>query len=178
LVDSLPQSVLEPIEFERRDLVETAEQQKRELTAVEQGRLDELSPERIEQYLDSGQGLCYLAQPEIADLVAGALQHFDGVRYQLLAWCVMPNHVHVVFQPAPEYELPGILHSWKSFTAKHANKVLKKGGEFWQREYYDHLARDEQDLDRIVRYVMENPARAGLKDWKWVWCSPGLRPAG
>jgi REP element-mobilizing transposase RayT len=152
--------------------VKTAEQQRRELTATEHDRLDKLFSERIEQCLDSGQGACHLARAEIADLVVAALQHFDGTRYRLLTWCVMPNHVHVVFRPAPEHGLAGILHSWKSFTAKRANRILRKSGEFWQREYYDHLVRDEQDLQRIAHYVMENPARAGLKDWKWVWQHP------
>jgi REP element-mobilizing transposase RayT len=172
LADSLPQGALQTIEFERKDIVKTAEQQKRELTAAEHDRLDKLFSERIDRYLDSGQGDCHLARAEIADLVVAALQHFDGTRYRLLAWCVMPNHVHVAFRPAPEHGLAGILHSWKSFTAKRANRILRKIGEFWQREYYDHLVRDEQDFHRIVHYVMENPARAGLKDWEWVWRWP------
>lgn len=169
LADSLPEAALQSIEFERKDIVKNARQQNRELTAVEQERLDKLFSERIEQYLDSGQGACYLARAEIADLVVAALRHFDGTRYRLLAWCVMPNHTHVVFCPGAAHGLAGVLHSWKSFTAKSANRILGRSGEFWQREYYDHLVRDEQDLYRIVDYVLENPTRAGLKDWRWVW---------
>jgi REP element-mobilizing transposase RayT len=141
----------------------------RERTRVEQDRLDRLFSERVEPYLDSGQGACHLARADISGLVVEALRHFDGTRYRLFAWCVMPNHVHVVVRPAPGQGLAGILHSWKSFTAKQANKILKtRGGGFWQREYYDHLVRDEQDLERIVQSVMDNPARAGLEGWKWV----------
>lgn len=81
----------------------------------------------------------------------------------------MPNHVHTIVQPLPDYELPDLLHSWKSFTAKAANRLLGKTGEFWQTEYYDHLIRDEEDYAHGVRYVLENPLRAGLEEWPWVW---------
>jgi len=169
LADSLPKSVLESFKFEREQIVRAAAQQERELTVAEQKRLDELSTERIETYLDSGAGACHLAKPEIAELVATALRHFDGDRYRLLAWCVMPNHVHVVFTPAPGQALQQILHSWKSYTAKKAIEVPRLRGAFWQREYYDHLVRDEADFYRVVNYVSDNPQKAHLKDWPWVW---------
>ena len=80
----------------------------------------------------------------------------------------MPNHVHVVVRPIRGYELPGILHSWKSFTAKQANKILNRGGQFWQHEYYDHLIRDENDFRYALEYVLSNPEHAGFHDWPWV----------
>ncbi len=169
LADSLPQSVLESIEFERQDIFKTAQQQRRELTTAELKRLDQLFSERIDQYLDSGSGACHLGRPEIADLVAGALRHFDGERYWLEAWCVMPNHVHVVFKTFPGQFLNRILHSWKSFTATQANRILGLTGAFWQREYYDRLVRNAEERNRFVRYVADNPARANLRNWRWVW---------
>jgi REP element-mobilizing transposase RayT len=105
---------------------------------------------------------------EIATLVAAALKLFDGERYHLSAWCVMPNHVHVVLRPFVSWKLPAILHSWKSFTAKRANELLGRSGTFWQREYYDHLVRNSKEYIRVVNYVTENPIRAGLKDWEWT----------
>ena len=81
----------------------------------------------------------------------------------------MPNHVHVVVRLLPGNKLADVVHSWKSFTAKRANELLGRSGSFWQREYYDHLIRDEQELERAMRYVSENPVKAGLRDWKWVW---------
>ncbi len=81
----------------------------------------------------------------------------------------MPNHVHVVARLFPGQTLATVLHSWKSFTAKRANLILGLHGAFWQREYYDHLLRNEEELERVVRYVADNPAKANLKDWKWVW---------
>jgi hypothetical protein len=89
-------------------------------------------------------------------------------RYRLHAWCVMPNHVHVVVEPLQGYTLPEILHSWKSFTAKQANRLLGRKGIFWQDEYYDHLVRSEGDYDRVVSYTESNPNNAGLRDWAWV----------
>jgi len=80
----------------------------------------------------------------------------------------MPNHVHVILRLPEDAELGKILHSWKSFTAKEANHVLGRTGPFWQREYYDHLVRDGK-LERFIRYVVQNPVKAGLHDWPWVW---------
>jgi hypothetical protein len=83
----------------------------------------------------------------------------------------MPNHVLVVCRLLPGQELSKVLHGWKSFTARKANEILGRGGAFWQREYYDRLIRDGDELGRAVRYVVNNPERAGLKGWKWVWCA-------
>ena len=134
-----------------------------------QARLRELFSDRVERHLDAGRGACWLARPDIAELVAEALRHFDNERYQLHAWCVMPNHVHVIVQPFAGYELSTILHSWKSFTASEANRILGRTGEFWQKESYDHIVRDADDLCRTIRYVQENPSKARLGAWRWVW---------
>ena len=93
--------------------------------------------------------------------------------YRLVAWCVMPNHVHVVCRLLPGQELAAVLQSWKSYTARKANGILERSGNFWQREYYHRLIRDEEEFARAVRYVVSNPDRAGLKDWKWVWSAGG-----
>jgi len=141
---------------------------KRELSTNEQRRLIALGGVRIEEYLDAGAGSCYLDKPAIAEKVVDALQHFEGVRYRLFAWCVMPNHVHVVFRPEPGHTLATIVHGWKSYSAQEANRLLQRTGAFWQREYYDHLVRDEGDFRRVMRYVLENPKKAGLREWPWV----------
>src|SRR5687767_9987188 len=78
--------------------------------------------------LDAGLGACWLGRPDIARLVDQALTHFDGSRYRLLAWCVMPNHVHAVIEPGEEHSLGAIVQSWKSFTAKQANRLLGRQG--------------------------------------------------
>ena len=171
LVDSLPRRVFEGWLFERENIVKTAEQMGRTLSAQEEKRLHELHSDKVETYLDVGHGACFMKNDRIAMIVAETLRHFNGERYDLGAWCVMPNHVHVVVLPRLGQELPDILHSWKSFSAKEANKELGRTGEFWQAESYDHLIRDEADFWRCVEYVLDNPGKARLKDWKWVGTS-------
>jgi len=169
LADSLPQSVLEEIECECQAVAKTASQFHRDLSADERKKTQRLSSPIIERYLDSGTGACHLRNPAVAEKIAHALRYFDEKRYRLFAWCVMPNHVHVVAKIFPGHTLSEVMHSWKSFCAKHANRVLGLSGAFWQREYYDHLIRDQGELERAIRYVAENPEKAKLKPWRWVW---------
>jgi REP element-mobilizing transposase RayT len=82
---------------------------------------------------------------------------------------MMPNHVHVVVRIFPGHSLAEVIHSWKSFSAKRANSLLCRSGTVWQREYYDHLIRDENEFEHAVRYVTENPEKARLQNWGWVW---------
>jgi REP element-mobilizing transposase RayT len=180
LADSLPQEVLAQLrhdaeesarianaEFSAKGLPETAEP------------TDFLSP-RIDGYLDAGHGACWLRRPEVADLVAAAIRFFEGQRYHLHAWVVMPNHVHAVLRPTPSFTLSSILHSWKSFTSKAANKLLGRNDpEFWQRETFDRWCRDEDEVARWHRYVIGNPVAARLcaapEAWHW---SSAYRPPG
>jgi REP element-mobilizing transposase RayT len=167
LFDSLPQELLRATQQERAIILKSARLAERELTVLERTRLTQLA-RRIEKYLDQGAGACFLRDDRVARLVADALRFWDGDRYQLLAWCVMPNHVHVVLRPAEDIELGRVLHSWKSFTSKEGNRILGRSGPFWQREYYDHLIRGGK-LESFIRYVVDNPEKAGLSDWPWVW---------
>ena len=132
---------------------------------------------RIEAALDRGHGACFLANPHIARLVADALQRFDGERYRLHAWCVMPNHVHVVVTPLAGHTLSSILHSWKSFTASKANTHLGRRGGFWMQEYFDRAIRDERHFRAAVEYVEHNPVGAGLCEapQHWPWSSLGAQ---
>lgn len=169
LADSLPQRLLRQIQFERKDIPSTAAQMGRNLSGSERRRLTAVHTRGIERYLDRSAGACPLRNDAIAKVVADTLRHFHETRYELFAWCVMPNHVHVVFSLLGENTLASVLHSWKSFSAKCANDILHRSGEFWQREYFDRLIRDAKEFYRIVQYVIDNPVRAGLQNWKWVW---------
>ncbi len=168
LDDSLPDSVVRAYRIERENIIKTTAHLNRDLTEDESDRLRKLYSDRIESYLDAGSGACYLKKDAIAELVKNALFFFDGQRYKLAAWCIMPNHVHVVFRPFEGYLLEKILHSWKSFTANKANEMLSLKGYFWQKEYYDHLIRNGSEFVRMVEYVLDNPEKAGLQDWPWV----------
>ncbi|HEY7090385.1 MAG TPA: DEAD/DEAH box helicase, partial [Tepidisphaeraceae bacterium] len=167
LADALPQDVLESWKAERDALIERTRIQNRKLTDHELAEHDRLHGERVEKYLDAGHGKCWLEKGKIAELVKESLQHFNGERYRLLAWCIMPNHIHAVVQPLPGFELAGILHSWKRHTALEANRLLHHIGEFWQPEYYDHLIRDEDDLRHQIEYAWANSDHAGMKGWQW-----------
>jgi REP element-mobilizing transposase RayT len=123
---------------------------------------------KAERCLDRGLGRCHMRDARIARVVAEAICHFHSQRYRLLAWFVMPNHVHVLFSPLREQTLETILHSWKSYSANRANALLSRLGRFWQREYFDHLVRDESSLRKFKQYIQDNPRRAGLRNWPWV----------
>jgi type I restriction enzyme R subunit/putative DNA methylase len=168
LADSLPAEARKRIEDQRYDIVKTAEQLDRPLTETERERLDQLYSVNVDELLNAGHGACYLKNADCAAVVAETLSKWDDERYALYAWCVMPNHVHAVFRPFAGHALGDILHSWKSYTAKACNKLLGRTGEFWQRESFDRLIRDREEFDQRVRYTVENPAVAGLVDWKWV----------
>ncbi len=123
---------------------------------------------RIENELDRGLGSAHLARQDIGDLVFNALRVFHRERYVLHSACVMPNHVHAVFRTVPGVRLRDVMHSWKGFTAHRANQMLGRQGTFWQRESYDRLIRDGREFERANDYVLANPEKAGLRDWKWV----------
>jgi len=166
LHDAVPVAFRDQLRTEKRIRIAELERLKERATPAELHAIDRVLHERAEEHLDAGEGACWFRDPRIADLVANALTHFDQQRYRLLAWCVMPNHVHAVFEPGDT--IARIVHSWKSFTAKRANKILRRAGEFWQEDYYDHTVRDAPELARVIEYVFHNPRKAKLAGWPWV----------
>jgi hypothetical protein len=102
-------------------------------------------------------------------MILRALKHFDGERYDLLAWSVMPNHVHALITPHEGQELEKILQAMKTHTAKEANRMLVKTGTFWQEEYYCHIVRDGEDLKHQVAYILRNPEK-GRASAEWTGC--------
>jgi len=115
---------------------------------------------RVDDWLDSGHGECLLRRPGAAKIVDDCLRHFDGQRYELLAWVVMPNHVHVLVCPFDGHDIDKILHTWKSFTAHEINKAMGRNGQVWQKESYDHIVRDPSALWSIANYIVTNPVKA------------------
>jgi REP element-mobilizing transposase RayT len=103
-----------------------------------------------------------LSIPRVARVIEDALLHFHGERYALHAWCVMPDHVHVLVTPFQDRTLDTILHSWKSFTANEVNKMLHRAGALWQPESFDHLVRSPEAFDKFAAYIESNPVTAGL----------------
>jgi len=111
-----------------------------------------------QRWLDQGHGECLLSQPELREIVATAIRHFDGERYILDSFVVMPNHVHAIVKPLAGHQLSAILHSWKSFSSNQVNKAAGRSGPLWQEESYDRLIRDWENLVDIRGYIERNPA--------------------
>jgi type I restriction enzyme R subunit/putative DNA methylase len=170
LADSLPQSKLDEL--------------RQELTVLPHEKQVFERRKRIETWLDAGMGCCALRHPAVAQVVQDTLLRFDGERYRLIAWCIMPNHVHVLIRP--ETELSRIVQSWKSYTGRWAlerNAELGlgvPGKAFWMREYWDRFIRDEKHFAAVVEYIHNNPVKAELCSTaeEWQWSSLGAPSAG
>ena len=132
---------------------------------------------RIENWLDAGMGCCALRHPQMAKVVEDTLLKFDGSKYKLIAWCIMPNHVHVLIEPL--IELKKIIQSWKSYTGRWALKYnaelgLRVPGEnFWMADYWDRYIRDEKHFASAIEYIHNNPVKGALcpSPEKWQWSS-------
>lgn len=155
LADSLPREVVLRLAKERDYALKNA------VNRAQKATVYRLYEEQLDAYLDRGFGSCLLR--EHGEVVAGALRFFDGKRYELHAWCVMPNHVHVLVHFQRGSDLPRILHSWKSFTAHEIDR-----GHIWEREYFDRCVRTLREYGETADYIRRNPAAAGLQDWRWI----------
>jgi REP element-mobilizing transposase RayT len=136
---------------------------------------------RISRYEDAGHGDCLLRHAPNAALVESSLFHADGQRYRLLDWCIMPNHVHALIEPLEGCSLGEIIRTWKTFSAREINKLEKRTGPLWSREYHDRYIRDQEHYDSARAYIRMNPVKAGLcraaEDWRWSSAYYGnLRP--
>lgn len=131
-------------------------------------------PRYLEELLERSEppltaGSCLLQDPRAASIVQKTLLHFEGTRYNLLTWCVMPNHVHVLCTPSASHNFSRVLHSWKSFSAHEINKALGRNGPLWERESFNHLVRTAEQLQRIADYIDQNPVAAGFCDDPSEW---------
>lgn len=114
--------------------------------------------------LDDCHGACVLRTPELAEIVAKSLRHFDGDRYLMLDFVVMRNHVHLLAAFPNEEAMLSQCESWKRYTATHINRRLNQHGRLWQQDGFDHLVRSEDQLAYLRRYIAENPQKARLHE--------------
>jgi len=183
LAGSIPLSMLRTFKNEQQERIRAIKSAGL-YRQVELSRLHKVMFSRYDDALDTANAPSWLREPAVAAIIRENLYHHHGVKFQLLAYCVMPTHMHVVLQPfesaltvpknidvAPSFGLEQgdqvgvlgkIMHSLKSYTANRANEYLQRGGAFWQKESYDHWILDIDELERIVAYVMANPVKAGL----------------
>jgi putative transposase len=162
LADSLPQSELDRIESE--------------LESLPVNNRDAERRKRVEAWVDAGHGSCLMHDSSIAKIVQESLFYFDSLRYRLLGWVVMPNHVHALFETLDPWTVATILASWKKFTARkildYQHSRLKACIEpIWQREYWDRYIRDQNHFEKTVAYIHQNPVKARLapaaENWQW-----------
>lgn len=181
LAGSLPRDVVARLIAEKSQIdevlkgLEDLEERRRRLYLEERrlfGKWDEFLN-------NASAGPLWLKNKRIAKLMVDGLKHREGKVYELDAFCVMANHVHVVFKPLPDpnggyYSISSIMHSLKRYVGREANKLLGREGAFWQHESYDHVVRNDDEWRRIVTYVLNNPVSAGLvekwEDWEWSYC--------
>jgi REP element-mobilizing transposase RayT len=135
-------------------LDETSRDKARQLASREQ-RI------KLEDYLDRSCGECFLRDPRIATLMEKTMRFHHGSRFEMLAWVVMPNHVHALIKVG-DTPLSKIIQNWKSIVAVKSNKLLGRTGDFWQLDYWDTFMRDEAQKIKAVRYIENNPVKAKL----------------
>lgn len=192
LTGSLPRDVLLHIKTEQR------EAKKQIVRLAKKGNEEEYNKAladqqkryfgKFDEWLDKAVcGQRWLSDERIAQLVYDAILYRDRKQYNLICFTIMPNHVHMVFSPlnaaqpdrsrskrkSGKYLLSPIMESLKGYTAGKANKLLGRSGPFWQHESYDRVVRDGNELQRVIKYVLNNPVKAGLTDrpelWKWTY---------
>jgi len=164
LSDSLPHTALRRMEAR--------------LNSVPAKHKDVERRKRIDALMDAGLGSCILRKPQVAEMIEHSLLSFDSRRYRLLEWVVMPNHIHVLFQPMDDWTVAKIVSSWKKFTARMICHSARLGGEtavipVWHREYWDRYIRNQSPFDKAVDYIRSNPVKADLirKPENWPWSS-------
>jgi len=154
LADSIPQGKLRQWLVERDQWLES---HPRPLDTAAEREFSRLFTQRFLKWLDAGYGKCILVRSDVRALVANALQHFDGQRYRLADWVIMPNHVHMLVSPTGDRRLSSILHSLKSFSAHSINRLLGRRGAVWQKESFDRIVRSAESFVRIACYIQGNP---------------------
>jgi putative transposase len=183
LAGSLPQEAVAHLKEERAK----AERQLLESGGRDEERINQLRKRhfaRFDKLLDTARhGPRWLQNAEVAEVVSGAIRYRDGREYELLAYCIMPNHVHLVITlERNSISLYKVLQSLKRFTAREANKILSRTGGFWQHESYDHVVRSDKELIRVIAYVLRNPEKAGLvnswNSWRWSYARLEFQGSG
>ncbi len=160
LSDSLPATKLSQWEAERRAWLRQFPYPWDEAT---EHAYHERFSRQMEDWLDKGYGSCMLRDHECSAMVGSALRHFDGHRYQLQDFVVMPNHVHVLVRPMQDYRLQDVIRSWKGYSARCINQHAGRKGSLWQNDYWDRLIRNRHHEWHIRKYIQNNPQKAGLK---------------
>lgn len=118
---------------------------------------------RWHQHLDNCRGLCVLKESSVSKIAEESLKKFDGDRYLLTDFVIMPNHVHLIAAFATEELMLTQCESWKHYTARQINKEFNQSGPFWQQDGFDHLVRSEEEFETLRQYIADNGPKAKWK---------------
>ncbi|MEW5830900.1 MAG: transposase [Chloroflexota bacterium] len=186
LANSLPIQALEDLLTRRKNELSAL----RDNSQAERYKIEKKYFGRYDDLLDKiANGPQWLADEAIARIVEEEIRRLDSIRYQLFAYCIMPNHVHLLLKvlelsqalhhgKTAKYPVTDSLRLLKGKTARLCNLYLHRNGAFWHHESYDHYVRDEQELSRIIQYIINNPVKAGLvqnwQDWQFTHVAPDM----
>lgn len=186
LFGSLPVDVLAQLKAQRESELKAL----KNATSPERYEIEKKHFVRYDDWLDRYEfGPRWLQAESIAKIVAKEINNLNDDRYRLMAYCIMPNHVHLLIESlvsvqanhrgkSAKYPITDTLRLLKGRTARDCNLELKRSGSFWQHESYDHVVRDDKELSRIILYILNNPVKAGLakkwNDWKFTYVHPNF----
>jgi len=174
LADAIPQDKLRVWKQERDNWLRLHPEPRSEADWKE---YDQRFGKRVEDWLDAGMGSRSLAKPDVREAVKKCLLRFEGERLLLHAAAIMPTHVHLLLEPFKGHDLSRLLQGIKGASARAANKRLGTAATFWLDESFDHIVRSEKQYRRLVRYIADNPVKAGLReDEYWLYLDGLGRP--
>ena len=177
---SIPREVLKEWASEYEKEKSTILKNTCETKSLQLGKLRELDFAKRNNYLDNYKsGNHYLKDSRLAKVVADSLHFWDNKLIELICYCIMSNHVHLVLRVLDQDEtdkplyLHEILKSIKQYSARRCNQLIGKSGPFWLDESFDVIIRDHKHFYNVVAYVLDNPISAGLcknrSDWQWSY---------
>ena len=181
LADSIPQAILSEMQREAdtwRQKIATQANSLPDGGLAEWQEYQRARLLKLETLLDEGHGECLLHEERHRQVVIDALHHFEGQRCEMLAYAVMPTHVHVLCRMLDEHRLEEVCSSWKWFTAQRIQRSLGRTGPLWQDESFDRIIRDAEHYQATVRYIAKNPFKARLqKNEATVWFCRAIQEA-
>jgi type I restriction enzyme R subunit len=175
--DSIPKAVLERWELEKQDwLVRHGHDTGKHWSAVvptlgdkERAAFQKQFNRCREDFLDTCHGRCLLRRPELAEIVADSLLYFDGSRYRMGDFVIMPTHVHLLAAFSTPDTLTKQCDSWLHYTARQINQAMGENGKFWQQEPFDHLVRSLEQYEYLRQYIADNAQKARLKTGEYLY---------
>jgi type I restriction enzyme R subunit len=144
------------------------------LDSASRTQFRKLISDRWNEQLDACHGTCHLSHTDLSGIVRDSLLHFDGDRYEITDFVVMPNHVHILVAFSDERSMLTQCDSWKHYTATQINRQLKRRGRFWQQDGFDHLVRSVEQFEMLRDYIADNPKRAKLRPGQFAHWSKQL----